>query len=135
MFQLAPPFIANPQVPVASAHLPTLGAKVPRGVPGAVELRWIGMGAALARHSVDSSLVPKWRPSYGTSARARSWFGEAEIYAAPNAAFKLYDGFDTIACACVAKLTQLGTSGIISYCSARAVSCRVRNIQWAGTLH
>ena len=99
-----------------------------------VELHGIGVGVALARCPVNGGAAPNSRPSYGSSARARLWFGGPEIYSAPNAAFQLSDGVDTIGCACVAKLTSLGTCWIDSHASACAVHSRVEFIQLVGTL-
>ena len=67
------------------------------GCSKAVELYWIGMGAALARHPVDGGVTLYSSPSFGPSQRARLWFCGAEIYAAPNAAFNISDGVTRLA--------------------------------------
>ena len=68
-------------------------------------------------------------------AALRLWFCGAEIYAAPNAAFNISDGWgDAIGCAYVAKLSVLGTSSIDAHASAGVHGCRAKKIQWAGTL-
>ena len=89
----------------------------------------------LARHSVEGGVVLILRPSFCPSQRARSWSSGAEIHSAPTAAFNISDGMVTIDCAYVAKLTHLGSSGINPHAPAGAYGCRVRNIQWAGTVH
>jgi len=99
-----------------------------------VELHAIGVGAALARQPYDGRVAPYLRISFGPSQRDRLWLCGAEIYPAPNAAFKIYDGGDAIGSAYVAKLNLLGSRGISSCASARAVGCRATKIQWAGTL-
>ena len=106
---------------------------------------WIGMACysleptepTVARHSVEGGVVLILRPSFCPSQRARSWSSGAEIHSAPTAAFNISDGVVTISidCAYVAKLTHLGSSGINPHAPAGAYGCRVRNIQWAGTLH
>ena len=85
-------------------------------------------------HPVERGVAPEKRPLFGPSQRASSWFSAVEIQSAPNAAFNISDGVVSIGCAYVTKLTHLGTSGINPHASARAVGCRVTNLQWARTL-
>ena len=68
------------------------------GCSKAVELYWIGMGAALARCSVDGAWCYTILIAVVWSIAARQvWFCGAEIYAAPNAAFNISDGVTRLA--------------------------------------
>ena len=69
------------------------------GCSKAVELYWIGMGAALERCSVDGGVtLPGILIAVVWSIAAlRLWFCGAEIYAAPNAAFNISGGVTRLA--------------------------------------
>ena len=85
-------------------------------------------------HPVGGGVLLMHRPSLCPSQRARSWSSGAEMQPAPNAAFNISDGVETIGYALVAKLTHHGISLIDTHASARGVGCRANKIQWAGTL-
>ena len=67
------------------------------GCSKAVELYWIGMGAALARCSVDGGVTLYSSPSFGPSQRSGCGSAALKFYRAPNAAFNISDGVTRLA--------------------------------------